>query len=73
MPTLTLDVRGERCPQPTLRLGLECIRHNEGDIIEVLADCPSFEPDLKSWATRTKKQILWLRRETDHIKAQVRV
>ncbi len=31
-----------------------------GDIIEVLADCPSFPTDMKAWCEKTGKVLLML-------------
>ncbi|NJD18720.1 MAG: sulfurtransferase TusA family protein [Gemmatimonadetes bacterium] len=67
------DFRGLKCPQPTLRMLGEVVKLAPGDILEVLADCPTFESDLKGFATRTKTTVLWVRREGDTKRAQVRI
>jgi len=34
-----------------------------GDLLEVVADCPTFEKDIREWCTRAKKTLLWVRDE----------
>ncbi|MEW5816388.1 MAG: sulfurtransferase TusA family protein [Spirochaetota bacterium] len=64
-----MDLKGLRCPQPTLRMTIE-IHSNlkKGDIIEVIADCPTFENDVKNWCQRMKKTLLWVKDEGNGIK-----
>jgi tRNA 2-thiouridine synthesizing protein A len=57
----TLDCIGLKCPHPTLQVALLAVRLKPGDIIDVTADCATFEKDLKDWAARTKKTILWVK------------
>jgi TusA-related sulfurtransferase len=49
-------------------------RLKPGDVIEVTADCPTFEKDVRDWSTRTKKTILWIKDEGNSIKrVQIRL
>jgi TusA-related sulfurtransferase len=34
-----------------------------GDVLEVVANCPTFEKDIREWCTRAKKTLLWARDE----------
>jgi TusA-related sulfurtransferase len=34
-----------------------------GDILEVVADCSTFEKDVRDWCVRAKKTILWCKDE----------
>jgi tRNA 2-thiouridine synthesizing protein A len=34
-----------------------------GDILEVVADCSTFEKDVREWATRARKTVLWCKDE----------
>jgi tRNA 2-thiouridine synthesizing protein A len=36
-----------------------------GDLLEVVANCPTFEKDVRDWCTRAKKTLLWLKVEGD--------
>ena len=45
-----------------------------GDVLEVIADCPTFENDLKGWCERMGKTLLWLKDEGNDVKrCQVQV
>jgi tRNA 2-thiouridine synthesizing protein A len=63
MPLVKLDYRGLKCPFPTLKMTTEIIKLSKGDIMEVWADCPSFEKDLKGFASRTNSTLLWVRNQ----------
>ena len=73
MNTHTLDLRGLKCPQPTLKMTIAIHEYQKGDMIEVMADCPTFEDDLKSWSQRTRKTVLWVREENGHKRCQVQL
>ncbi len=75
MTTKLMDLRGLKCPQPTLKMTIELrLGMQNVDTIEVLADCPTFENDLKSWCDRNKKTLMWLRNEGDRVKrCQIRM
>ncbi|MBN2381456.1 sulfurtransferase TusA family protein [bacterium] len=58
MATIKLDATGLRCPQPILKIASKMPEINKGDILEVTADCPTFEDDVRKWCTRMKKTLL---------------
>ena len=58
MATITLDATGLRCPQPVLKLALKVPEMNPGDLLEITADCPTFESDIKTWCERMRKTLL---------------
>ena len=53
-----LDCIGLYCPIPVLRTRQEMDKLAIGEILEVLADDPATEDDLKTWAKRTEQKIL---------------
>ena len=53
-----LDCIGLYCPMPILKTRQEIDKLAVGEILEVLADDPAAEPDIKSWAKRTGQRIL---------------
>ena len=53
-----VDCIGLYCPMPILKTRQEMDKLGVGDILEVLADDPAAEPDIKSWAKRTGQKIL---------------
>jgi TusA-related sulfurtransferase len=53
-----LDCIGLYCPTPVLKTRQEMDKLAIGEILEVLADDPAAEEDLKAWAKRAKQKIL---------------
>ena len=54
----TLDMTGYFCPEPVIRVN-EAIGGVEiGELLELLADDPSSEPDIKSWTKRTGQELV---------------
>ncbi len=53
-----LDCIGLYCPMPVLKTRQEMDKLAIGEILEVLADDPAAEEDLKAWAKRTGQKIL---------------
>ena len=60
MATEQLDCLGLKCPQPILKVAAKIPTMQAGDIIEILADCPSFPTDMRAWAEKTGKVLLML-------------
>ena len=54
----TLDCIGLYCPTPVLQTRQEMDKLAIGEILEVLADDPAAEEDIKAWAKRTGQKIL---------------
>lgn len=54
----TLDCIGLYCPMPVINTRQEMDKLATGEILEVLADDPAAEEDLKAWAKRTEQKIL---------------
>jgi tRNA 2-thiouridine synthesizing protein A len=70
MKTVTLDCRGMNCPIPTLKMTSAVMAKEvvAGDTLQVVADCPTFEDDVKSWCTTMKKVLLVMRDEPPNAK-----
>lgn len=66
-----IDAKGLRCPQPTLKVTAAAVRMKVGDILEIIADCPTFEKDLRDWCARSKKMLMWIKEEAGAKKAQI--
>jgi tRNA 2-thiouridine synthesizing protein A len=72
--TKLIDAKGLPCPQPALKMTVEAISMKKGDILEAVADCPSFEADVRGWCERTRKALLWIKAEPNGAKrCQVRI
>jgi tRNA 2-thiouridine synthesizing protein A len=71
MATKVLDARGLRCPQP-IQAVITCMHETApGDTLEVTADCPTFEADIRNWATRGGKTLLAVTRNGEAVTAQI--
>ena len=71
MATVTLDCKGLKCPQPILKVATKVPELKPGDVLEVIADCPTFAKDIQLWCERSKKTLLFCRDEGGVLKAQV--
>jgi tRNA 2-thiouridine synthesizing protein A len=68
MAIVQLDATGLKCPQPTIQMTIKALKIKTGDILEVTADCSTFENDVKNWCRRNNKALLWLKDEGDGVK-----
>ena len=59
MAVHNLDVLGQKCPQPVLKLAAMAKSIPSGDMVEVLADCASFPKDVEAWCNKTGKTLLF--------------
>ena len=53
-----LDCIGLYCPMPILKTRQEMDKLAIGETLEVLADDPAAEEDIKAWAKRTGQKII---------------
>jgi tRNA 2-thiouridine synthesizing protein A len=54
-------------------MSIESHSMNKGDILECIADCPSFELDVKGWCQRTRRVLIVMRAEGNAKRCQVRI
>jgi len=54
----TLDMVGYFCPEPVIRVNEEIQRVAVGEVLELLADDPSSESDVRSWAKRAGHELV---------------
>ncbi len=64
-PKRTLDCIGLYCPQPLFQARENMDNINVGEILEVLADDPAAEEDIKRFAKRTGHQIILFEKKGD--------
>jgi tRNA 2-thiouridine synthesizing protein A len=55
MEMQVLNTLGLKCPQPVLKIAIQARKIRPGNILEVLADCPTFERDVRTWCERLGK------------------
>jgi tRNA 2-thiouridine synthesizing protein A len=73
MATRFIDARGLRCPQPALKMLAESRGMAKGDVLEVLADCKTFEDDVRRWCEQTKRVLLLAKVEGPAKRCSVRI
>lgn len=71
-PSRTLDCIGLYCPEPVFRTRLELDKMEVGEVLEMLADDPAAEEDIKSFAKRTGHELLKLSKEGDVLRFLIR-
>ncbi len=60
-----LDCIGLYCPAPILNTRQEMDKLAIGEILEVLADDPAAEPDLKAWTKRAGQKLLGIEKGSE--------
>lgn len=70
MATMTIEAKGLKCPVPVLKVTTAVMKKEvkPGDVLEVVADCPSFEADIRKWCADSKKILVWFRDEGNNVK-----
>ena len=64
-PSRTVDARGLFCPLPVYKARQAMLEAKPNEVIELLADDPSAEEDLRRWARRTGNRLLSVERLPD--------
>ncbi len=62
---MELDLTGLKCPEPVLKIAAKAKEIPAGEMLEVLADCPSFPKDIAAWCERTGRTLLFCMDEGD--------
>ena len=73
MDAKVLDARGMKCPLPTLKMLTMSREMQAGEILEVVADCPTFEADVRKFCDTTKRALLFVKVEGTAKRVQVRI
>ena len=73
LTTHVLDAKGLRCPQPILTLITFMPSTSPGDIVELVADCATFEDDVRKWCDRMDKTLLAINRDGTVVTAQIQI
>ncbi|RDE10948.1 MAG: hypothetical protein C4K47_10760 [Candidatus Thorarchaeota archaeon] len=66
-PAETLDCVGLFCPQPLFQTREAIDKLKVGEILEVLADDPAAEEDLKVFAKRTGNELILYEKQEDGV------
>ena len=73
MDAKLLDARGLKCPLPSMKMMSMSREMQPGEILEVLADCPTFEADVRKFCEVMKKALLFVKVEGECKRVQVRM
>ena len=62
---MEMDLTGLKCPQPILKVAVKAKEIPEGEMVEIIADCPSFPKDIEAWCQKTGRTLLFCMDEGD--------
>jgi tRNA 2-thiouridine synthesizing protein A len=62
-PDRTLDCLGLYCPEPVFKTRMELDELNVGEVLEVLADDPAAEEDIRSLVKHLGQELLEVKKE----------
>jgi TusA-related sulfurtransferase len=71
-PDKVIDCLGLYCPEPIFRTRMALDEMESGDVLEVIADDPAAEEDMKSLVRRLGHELLSLEVEEDMIRILIR-
>lgn len=71
-PNKTLDCLGLYCPEPVFRVRMELDKMKVGEVLEVLADDPAAEEDIKSLCKRLEQQVLNSNKEGNKLRILIK-
>ncbi|HEY3320105.1 MAG TPA: sulfurtransferase TusA family protein [Planctomycetota bacterium] len=75
MAIVQLDARGMKCPMPVLKMTERLVKQEvkAGDVLEVTADCDTFERDVREWCKNFKKVMIVYKEQGASKVAQVQI
>ncbi len=71
-PDKTLDCIGLYCPEPVYRTRLELDEMKVGEVLEVLADDPAAESDIRSLIHLLEQQLLNVTKDGDIVRILIK-
>ncbi len=71
-PNVSIDCVGLFCPQPIFQTREALDKLNSGDILELIADDPAAEEDIKAFCKRTGNELLKIEKEGNILKFLIR-
>jgi len=70
--TRSLNMMGFFCPEPVFRARLAMGEMNVGEILEVLADDPAAEEDIRSWTKKAGQDLFLVEKKEKTLRFLVR-
>lgn len=71
-PDKTLDCLGLYCPEPVFRTRMELDEMTAGEVLEVLADDPAAEEDIKSLVKHLGQEIISINKEGNTVRILIK-
>ena len=71
-PDRTLDCLGLYCPEPVFRTRMELDNIEIGEILEVLADDPAAEADIRSLVKRLEQEIVDVHKDGNTVRILIK-
>jgi TusA-related sulfurtransferase len=71
-PDRTLDCVGLYCPEPVFKTRLELDEMKVGEILEVLADDPAAESDIRSLVKNLEQELVSVVRKGDQVQIMIK-
>jgi tRNA 2-thiouridine synthesizing protein A len=68
----SVDYKGLLCPMPIVKVARAIKEIEVGQVLEMLADDPGSEADVKAWVKQTRHELLDMQREGGVFKFYVR-
>ena len=72
IPNKTLDCLGLYCPEPVFKTRLELDELKVGETLEVLADDPAAESDIRSLVKNLEQELVSISKEGDTVRILIR-
>jgi len=71
-PDRTLDCLGLYCPEPVFKTRMELDELNVGEVLEVLADDPAAEEDIRSLVKHLGQELLDVKKEGNTVRLLIK-
>ena len=71
-PDRTLDCIGLYCPEPVFKTRIELDEMKVGEVVEVLADDPAAEEDIKTLVKHLEQEILGITKEGNTVRILIK-
>jgi tRNA 2-thiouridine synthesizing protein A len=71
-PDKTLDCVGLYCPEPVFKTRMELDEMKVGKVLEVLADDPAAEADIRSLVKHLEQEILSVNKEGNTVRIMIK-
>lgn len=71
-PDKTLDCLGLYCPEPVFKTRMELDELKTGEVLEVLADDPAAESDIRSLVKNLEQELLEVAKEGNTVRVLIR-